>query len=239
MVGYNNNYTPMTSGGFHFVSGFNNTAVATAAGPAWVFGPGNSLEDDVSPGQKFIIGTDNHIGATGIYIGGGITSTFRATVINNNPAGPGVSPTATDQFIIQGVAGVDIYSDYSGAAGVSLANGGGSWASISDRHKKENIKEISYQDILNKISKLEVTEWSYLAQKPSTKNKYTVSPLHIGPMAQDFSAIFGYGEYTDKITSSDIDGVMFAAIKALKEKTDEIETLKKEIAEIKLLLKKQ
>ena len=86
-----------------------------------------------------------------------------------------------------------------------------------------------------------VTEWNYIAQKADTLNKYYASiglhydkaPVHIGPMAQDFAEAFGYGEFKDKITSTDIDGVMFSAIQALAKENQE---LQKQIDELKKLI---
>jgi len=56
------------------------------------------------------------------------------------------------------------------------------------------------------------------------------SNQHIGPMAQDFSSLFGLGDSDQHISSIDLTGVTLAAIKALnsivevqKEQIDKLE----------------
>jgi hypothetical protein len=46
-------------------------------------------------------------------------------------------------------------------AGVSMAAGAGSWASVSDKNKKENFEKVSSALILDKIASLESSTWNY------------------------------------------------------------------------------
>ena len=135
--------------------------------------------------------------------------------------------TADNQFMVRAAGGSVFYSNAGLTAGVSLAAGGGSWTSISDRNKKENFTTIDKEDVLNKIAGMEVSQWNYKAQP--------VNQHHIGPMAQDFYAAFHLdGQSDTTINSLDIDGINMAGIQALKKRTDE---LKEKVAEVETLRK--
>ncbi len=82
----------------------------------------------------------------------------------------------------------------------------------SNRNRKHNIKPVDYHSILQKISDLDITQWSYLNEDVS----------HLGPMAQDFYASFGLGGTNLGICAIDADGVALAAIKALKQENDQL-----------------
>jgi len=56
---------------------------------------------------------------------------------------------------------------------------------------------------------------------------------HIGPMAHDFHRLFGVGDNNTTITTVDPDGISLAAIKALIEKNEKLES---EIVELKKLV---
>lgn len=94
-------------------------------------------------------------------------------------------------------------------AGVQLAAGGGSWASLSDRNAKENFAPVNTREALEKVAAMPVSTWNYKSQDPSIR--------HIGPMAQDLHAAFGVGEKETMITAIDADGVALAAIQGLYE----------------------
>jgi hypothetical protein len=96
----------------------------------------------------------------------------------------------------------------------------GTIGQVSDRNRKEEISEVNYQQILQKLSQLQISEWRYRGD----------DARHLGPMAQDFSASFGLGDTDTSIATVDADGVALAAIKAL---IVEVERLKMEIAELK------
>ncbi len=78
----------------------------------------------------------------------------------------------------------------------------------SDRNQKENFSPISGQEVLDKLSAIEITRWNYKAD---------TGIQHVGPMAQDFYAAFGLGIDDRHISMVDADGVALAAIKALSE----------------------
>ncbi|MDY7094868.1 MAG: tail fiber domain-containing protein, partial [Acidobacteriota bacterium] len=92
----------------------------------------------------------------------------------------------------------------------------------SDRNLKQGFVPVDSSQILERLAAIPVTQWSYLHDTESTQ--------HIGPVAQDFYAAFGVGADDRHISTTDADGVAFAAIQALYqrllEKEAEIEALK-------------
>ena len=138
--------------------------------------------------------------------------------------------TADNQFMVRASGGTIFYSNSGLTAGVSLPAGGGSWASVSDRNKKENFKKLENAILLDKLNSLEISTWNYKSQDASIR--------HIGPMAQDFYRLFGFGESDTTITTIDIDGVSLAAIQALTQKTNELKLKSEEIELLKAEIEK-
>lgn len=108
--------------------------------------------------------------------------------------------------------------------GVQIAPGGGGWSALSARAAKENFEAINPVEVLEKVVAMPIEKWNYKAQKDSLR--------HIGPMAEDFRAAFNIGDFANRITSTDADGVALAAIQGLneilKEKQSEIDRLRAE-----------
>jgi hypothetical protein len=92
-------------------------------------------------------------------------------------------------------------------------------------------------EILEKVMKLPISEWSYKAN-PDAR--------HIGPMAQDFYQLFALGDTDKGIASIDTGGVALAAVQGVKKEKDleiaqliadkdaEISALRFEIQQLKL-----
>lgn len=125
-------------------------------------------------------------------------------------------------------------SSYALMVGTNSSNGngayltkGGTWTNASDRNLKEDFTVLNGTDILKKVSQLDITKWKYKGT-----NEY-----HIGPMAQDFYALFNVGEDNRRISSIDPSGVALAAIKQLNDLVQEqqtrIDKLTKELEEMK------
>lgn len=146
-------------------------------------------------------------------------------VYADNSSTTATNSTADNQFVVRASGGFQLYSNTALTSGVSLPAGGGSWASVSDRNKKENFSKVDGEKILKAIEDLEVMSWNYKTQSADIK--------HIGPMAQDFYRLFNYGESDTTITSVDIDGVNLIALKTLALKTKELKKSSEEIAELK------
>ncbi|MDI6804430.1 MAG: tail fiber domain-containing protein [Bacteroidota bacterium] len=130
--------------------------------------------------------------------------------------------TAINQFNIRAVGGTRIFSNTALSAGVTLAAGASSWASVSDSTLKRNKRLVDSKVILEKVARLPVMQWSYLSQNPNIE--------HIGPMAQDFYAIFGLGDDEKTISTIDPAGVALAAIQGLIQENKELQTKNEELS---------
>lgn len=146
-------------------------------------------------------------------------------VFADNSSASVTTNTADNQFMVRASGGVILYSNSALTSGVTLPAGGGSWSVVSDRNKKENFKKVETANILKKLEQMEVTSWNYKSQDPSIR--------HIGPMAQDFYQLFGYGESDTTITMVDVDGVSLAAIQELEKRTRELKKKSEEVAALK------
>jgi hypothetical protein len=241
------------AGDYVFVAG--RKCMATSIG-AYPTGTGVALGDSsMSTGQRCVaIGRGNHsITATDVAIGQynkasqaqsvalgyncnadgnyatiigyyGAANAKRSFVYADASSTAATMPSAHYQFIVRASGGIVFYSDSARTMGVTLAAGGGSWASVSDRNKKENFADVDAEQILLNIEKLKLREWNYRSQPRRIR--------HIGPMAQDFYALFGLGENNVSISTIDMDGVILLGIKALDKRFDKLEVLK-DTAELK------
>lgn len=100
------------------------------------------------------------------------------------------------------------------STGAYLSLGGG-WVNASDRNRKTDIREVDTRWVLDQLAAMPVQTWRYKVEDQSIR--------HIGPMAQDFQAYFGFGGDPRGIMSVDADGVALAAIQALYQVTRELE----------------
>ena len=83
----------------------------------------------------------------------------------------------------------------------------------SDRNSKHDIEWLDPASILASVLELPVAEWSYLGQ----------DARHVGPMAQDFAALFGLGAKATSIATRDLAGVALLSIQALAAENAELE----------------
>ena len=143
-----------------------------------------------------------------------------------------ITTSNVNQIRMRGAGGTIIYSNAAMTTGVSLAAGGGSWSTISDSTKKQNIRLINTEEILDKVAQLPIKQWSYKSQDPSVE--------HIGPMAQDFYKLFHLGEDSLGISTIDPDGIALAAIQELHKKNHQLEVeneaIKAELKQLKMLV---
>ena len=152
-------------------------------------------------------------------IGRNITAQTNGSFIIGDASTLAIQTTVDNSFIARFDGGYQIYSDDNLASGVLLPHGAGSWASVSDSTKKENLKLVDGEEVLNKISKFNLRSWNYIGQDPTQFR-------HYGPMAQEFYAAFGndgigtVGNDTT-IASADFDGINLIAIQALEKRSME------------------
>lgn len=76
----------------------------------------------------------------------------------------------------------------------------------SDRHAKTGVSPVDPDDVLERVTRLPISEWAY-RESPESQ--------HIGPMAQDFHAAFGTGTSDRRLATMDVAGVALASIQAL------------------------
>jgi Chaperone of endosialidase len=88
----------------------------------------------------------------------------------------------------------------------------GTFNNNSDRNAKKNFAPVSPSQILDKVTQLPLSEWSY---------KDDAATRHVGPMAQDFYSIFNVGTDEKHIAPIDEGGVALAAIQGLNQKVEE------------------
>ena len=106
--------------------------------------------------------------------------------------------------------------------------GAGGWTVVSDRALKEHIAPVDSRDVLEKVAALPIAEWNYKGYEQR----------NIGPMAQDFHALFPFeGSSDTSLNSGHLDGVSLAAIQGLyamvKELQAENKSLKKNLADLR------
>src|SRR5207253_2546232 len=94
--------------------------------------------------------------------------------------------SAPNQFLVRAAGGAIFYSNAAMNAGVTMAAGGGSWSSVSDRNRKENFSTIEGEALLRGLQSVPVSTWNYRSQDRHVR--------HMGPMAQDLYTAFGLGE---------------------------------------------
>ena len=81
------------------------------------------------------------------------------------------------------------------------------WTNASDKNQKENFTSLDHEELLDKIATLEITRWNYKDESDEI--------THIGPVAQDFHALFGVGRDDKTISTIDPAGIALAAIQRL------------------------
>jgi len=103
---------------------------------------------------------------------------------------------------------------------------GGAWTSTSSRTLKEDFAAVNVESVLTKLVAMPVQTWFY--------KQSHAEGVHMGPIAEDFAAMFGLGADDRHIVSVDESGVAFAAIQGLNKKVESENTkLKQENADLR------
>lgn len=179
----------------------------TASGPFSVVGGGNG---NVAAGNSSTIpgGRDNAANNTVSFAAG-----FRAKADHSGAFVWGdntdadVSSFGSNTFSVRATGGARFYSSANLTTGVELPAGAGAFSNLSDRNVKENFGPVDSREILNRVCSIRIESWNYKTQDDAIR--------HVGPMAQDFYAAFGYGQDERRISTIDADGVALAAIQGL------------------------
>jgi Chaperone of endosialidase len=85
---------------------------------------------------------------------------------------------------------------------------------LSDRNRKANFGSVDPADMLHRVRDLPISTWNYTSDDASVR--------HIGPMAQEFAALFGVGADDRHIHPLDGQGVALAAIQGLVAQIEEL-----------------
>ena len=105
---------------------------------------------------------------------------------------------------------------------------GGTLIQASSREIKKNIVEVNPAGVLDHIGALPIYQWTYAHNSDHIR--------HMGPMSENFYALFGLGDTNKGIAGVDSSGVALAAIQALQqantELNDRIRMLETKLAEM-------
>ncbi len=129
-----------------------------------------------------------------------------------------------NRTIFRSSGGYYIYTNAALTSGVRISAGGSSWNGVSDRARKENLRPLDSQALLEDLAGLEITTWNYTSQDPAIR--------HVGPMAQDFNALLPDlgGEGEAYINTLDADGVALTAIQGLYAQNQDLKAQVEDLA---------
>jgi hypothetical protein len=139
---------------------------------------------------------------------------------------------ANNEFAARAAGGFRFRTNATLTTGCNLPAGSGVFSCSSSRTLKNHFVPAQGEDVLARMRSVPVNFWSYNGEPGRVR--------HLGPFAEDFRAAFGLGTDDRSIGLLDIDGVNFAAAKALEERTarqdERIRTLAAEVAELRAMV---
>ena len=141
-------------------------------------------------------------GHTGAFVRGDASTTDSILAIANN------------EFAVRAAGGFRFRTSATLSTGCDLPAGSGAFVCSSSRTLKDRFGAVDGEDLLGRIRGVPVNTWSYIGEQGGVR--------HLGPFAEDFRAAFGLGVDDRSIGLLDIDGVNFAAVKALEARTAEL-----------------
>lgn len=89
----------------------------------------------------------------------------------------------------------------------------GTITQLSSRTSKTNFVALAGEEVLARLSELPIWTWNYLSADGGDR--------HIGPVAEDFYAAFGFGRSARSLAPADVAGVALAATQALQQQVAE------------------
>jgi len=129
--------------------------------------------------------------------------------------------TANNEFAARATGGFRFRTNLGGTTGCNLPAGSGVFNCTSSRTTKENFSLVDGNDVLARLRKVPVSTWNYISEGNTAR--------HLGPMAEDFYTAFGLGTSDKAIGVQDLAGVSLAAVKALDERTAELQRKTEEV----------
>jgi hypothetical protein len=133
--------------------------------------------------------------------------------------------TANNEFAARATGGFRFRTNLTGTTGCNLPAGSGVFNCTSSRYTKENFFAVSGEDVLNSLRKIPVTSWNYISEGQQVR--------HLGPMAEDFYKAFRLGTGNTSIGVQDLAGVSLAAVKALDQRTTELQQKTAEVEQLR------
>jgi len=189
-------------------------------------------------GLGYLAGNNITTGNNNTFVGYNANSDA-ATISNSTAVGSGAVVASSNNFVF-GNSSVVKWGFGKNAASTNIIDfvnttakltTGGAWTNASDKKLKDNFQKLDRQDILGKISKLDIERWHYIKDEGKT--------THIGPVAQDFYDAFKVGDDTT-ISTIDPSGIALIGIQQLAandaEKDARIHALQKEVDELKTMI---
>lgn len=134
--------------------------------------------------------------------------------------------TANNEFALRATGGFRFRTNLTGTTGCNLPAGSGVFNCTSSRTTKQNFMLVDGNDVLSRLRKIPVSTWNYIAEGNETR--------HMGPMAEDFYDAFKLGTSDKAIGVQDLTGVSLAAIKALDERTMQLQQKQNELDQLRL-----
>lgn len=232
-----------SASGWNSTVGGGSTNSSDGNGSTVAGGSNNAATGDISAigggSQNASDGNTSTIAGGGLNVASGIFSTIAGGYKNSasgtaSTVAGGDSNTASGNYSFAagrkasdgGFNNVFIWGDSGGGTATAAnqfnvhASGGiilnGAVQHASDRNLKEGFAFVDARKILDKVVDMPVSTWRFKSEDDSIQ--------HIGPVAQDFMAAFGYGMSDKHITATDADGVALAAIQGLNAKLEEKST---------------
>lgn len=129
--------------------------------------------------------------------------------------------TANNEFAARATGGFRFRTNLAGTTGCNLPAGSGVFNCTSSRLTKENFASVDGEQLLTTLRAIPVTSWNYISEGKEVR--------HLGPMAEDFYAAFGLGTGNTSIGVQDLAGIAIAAVKALEERTAELQAKTAEV----------
>jgi len=134
--------------------------------------------------------------------------------------------TANNEFAARATGGFRFRTNLGGTTGCNLPAGSGVFNCTSSRTTKQNFIFVDGNDVLSRLRKVPVSTWNYISEGNETR--------HMGPMAEDFYDAFKLGTSDKSIGVQDLTGVSLAAIKALDERTSQLQQKQNELEQLRL-----
>jgi hypothetical protein len=133
--------------------------------------------------------------------------------------------TANNEFALRATGGFRFRTNLSGTTGCNLPAGSGVFNCTSSRTTKQNFMLVDGNDVLSRLRQVPISTWNYISEGDQSR--------HMGPMAEDFFSAFKLGVSDKAIGIQDLAGVNLAAIKALDERTTQLQQKQNELEQLR------